>query len=523
MNWIRFSSFFSALLLLAVLAAWIFFLPLQFGGLTAYVIIDGKSMEPVYHMGDLVITRRETAYAVGDIVTYFNRDLKRNVIHRIVAIQAGAFTFKGDNNSWLDNDHPPFQNMVGKAWLHLPGVGIWLTRLQTPLGIAVLSVVIILIVLGLFLAGSRRLRARRKKLLSGLHPISFSTTFNPGDAVMRSVGRQLETLIFVLVILLGVSLFLGYSAFTKPESLTGPLTSEYVQVGRFIYQATAQDGVYDAGGPQTGDPIFLRTTCQVQVRFSYSLAGTGLTDPTGTFALRVESHDINGWVRSFPLIPVTAFAGSNALLQADFNPCEILASLRAAELKTGLSRPSYTLYLIPEIHFTSQSVSGPVAGSFQPRLVFYLDDYQMYVTREAPEVDPYAPYQVEKFSLLLDQPNLLQLPFVSIPVRLARILALVGLALSLGLGLFVTVRVLQEIQTDPSIGISLRYGTLIVDVNQISFDIRSRLIKVDAFEDIVKLAERNSTAIMHLHREKEHEFLVEGNSVVYSYRVPHRR
>src|SRR3972149_2376845 len=98
MNWIRFSSFFSAVLLMTILAALIFFLPIQFGGATAYVMIDGNSMEPVYHRGDLVIVRRETAYFVGDIVTYFNRDLKRNVIHRIVALQDGVFTIKGDNN-----------------------------------------------------------------------------------------------------------------------------------------------------------------------------------------------------------------------------------------------------------------------------------------------------------------------------------------------------------------------------------------------------------------------------------------
>jgi signal peptidase I len=523
MNWIRFSSFFSAILLLTVLAAWIAFLPIQFGGATAYVIIDGNSMEPVYHKGDLVIIRRQSAYFVGEIVTYYNRDLKKNVIHRIVALQDGVFTFKGDNNSWLDNDRPTVENIVGKAWLHFPNIGNWLILLQTPVGIAVLSGVTGLIVLGLFVSNDRRIRARRKKLLSGVRLVSFTFNFSQGNAAMRSIGRQLETLIFVLVIIVGVSLFLGVSSFTKPETLDVPLTSEYFQVGRFTYKAASQPDVYDAGGPKTGDPIFLKTACQVDLFFNYSLGGNVVTDVKGQISLRAESRDENGWVRSFPLAPVTAFSGSNALVQAVFNPCEILAVLREAEIKTELNRPSYTLLIIPEVAFTGIALGQPIEGSYSPKLTFYLDDYQAYVISETPEIDPYAPYQVEKVSFANNQPNLIQLPFFSISVRLARILSIVGLLLFLGLGSFVVVTVLREIQTDPSIGISLRYGTLIVDVGQISFNIRSREIEVASFDDIVKLAERNSTAIMHLHREKEHEFLVEGNSVVYRYRVPSRR
>jgi signal peptidase I len=524
MRQIKFSSFFAGFVLVAVLLTWIIFLPMQFGGATAYVIIDGNSMEPVYHQGDLVIVRRQAGYRVGEIVTYHNLDLDRNVIHRIVGLQDGRFVLQGDNNSWLDDDQPTPDRVIGKAWIHIPGLGKWLSKLQTPLGVTILAVIAGLIILSLFISRDRRIRARRDKYLSGSRLVSFSFDFPQGDAVMRNIGRQLETLVFVLVILLGLSLFLAFSSFTRPENLDSSSAIEYFQVGKFTYQASAREGIYDPGGPQTGDPVFLKAACQVTLNFNYSLIGTTISDVSGEISLRAETRDLNGWVRSFPLAAPVAFSDSNTLIQASFNPCEMMASLREIEASTQLSRPFYTLVIIPEVSFTGQSLGRPIEGTFSPELKFYLDDYQMYVlSSEFPGIDPYAPYLVGKMNFSNQQPNLVQLPFFSITVRLARILAIIGLVLSLGLGAFVTVLILREIQTDPSIGISLRYGTLIVDVNEISFDIRSRLIKVDAFEDIVKLAERNSTAIMHLRRKDEHEFLVEGNSVVYSYRVPHRR
>lgn len=523
MRQIKFSTFFLGFLLVTFSVAWILFLPIQFGGAAAYVIIDGNSMEPVYQTGDLVIVRREASYSVGDIVTYYNLDLKQNVIHRIVGIEADHYIFQGDHNAWLDDDQPTFDRLIGKAWLHLPGVGRWLSKLQTPVGITVLAVLALLIVLSLFFTNDRQMRARRAKMLSGSRLVSFSFDFPQGDAAMRKMGRQLEKLIFVFVVFLGVSLFLGLTAFTRPETLEGSSVVEYVQIGRFSYQAQAAPGVYDTSGPQTGDPVFLKAACQVDLNFVYSLAGQTFSGLEGEVALRAEIHDLNGWVRSYPLAPVTRFSTATATVQATLDPCQIISNLREIEALTGVSRPFYTLLIVPEVKFSGEALGRPITDAFAPELQFYLDDYQMYPVSEFPEVDAFAPYQVGQMSFSNRQANQIQLPFFALEVSLARWLALAGLLLSLGLGALLVFLTLRELQTDPSIGISLRYGTLIVDVTQVSFDLRAKEIMVASFEDIVKLAERNSTAILHLRRLNEHEFLVEGNSVVYRYRVPHRR
>ena len=66
------------------------------------VTTHGISMEPRFHTGDLAVVVPSTQYRVGDIVGYHSPLLHIVVLHRIVAEHAGLFTFKGDNNSFLD-------------------------------------------------------------------------------------------------------------------------------------------------------------------------------------------------------------------------------------------------------------------------------------------------------------------------------------------------------------------------------------------------------------------------------------
>jgi signal peptidase len=520
---IRYSSFFSGLLVTFVALIWIVFLPIQFGGVTAYVVVDGNSMEPTYHKGDLVILRRESAYAVGDIIAYFNTEINKHVIHRIIAKSGDKFTLKGDNNAWMDGEQPTIDSVIGKAWIYLPGLGDWLIQIQSPLGIAALSGLILFFVIGMYAARERNYRARIKKLFSGLRPTELSVKFSEGDATMKTIGRQLEILIFAFVILISASLILAVVSFSRDENQSETVDTEYVHIGLFSYSAQFQPGVYDPGSPTTGDPIFLKTTCQVNVNYVYQLGGTALSDAKGTISLRAETNDINGWTRTFPLAAEKSFVGTSAYVQAGLNPCEILTALREAETMTLLRRESYNLVLIPEVKITANAYGQPLENTFAPRLIFYLDDYQLYVLKESPEIDPLSPFRAEKQATATHIPNMIQLPGFAISVRLARILSVMGLLMSVGLGIFVAVSVSGSMKHDPSVAISLRYGTLLVNVDQASFDLRSREIIVASIEDIVKLAERNATAIMHLHREDTDEFLVEGNSVVYRYILPHRR
>ena len=95
-------------------AAWWLVAPPALGGSTSVVTVDGTSMLPSLQRDDLVALRRSRAYQVGDVVAYRSVLLNHVVLHRIVRIEHRQYTFKGDNNAFLDPEHPTEAQLVGR-------------------------------------------------------------------------------------------------------------------------------------------------------------------------------------------------------------------------------------------------------------------------------------------------------------------------------------------------------------------------------------------------------------------------
>ena len=132
------TSISSSFWLVLTVTIWVAFAPIQAGGQAAYIIVIGKSMEPNYHLGDMIIVRQDSHYKVGDIVAYKNMQLKNNVFHRIIGSESGRYTLKGDNNSWVDTYNPSADEVIGKLWIYLPGLGNIIQRIRTPLNMALI-------------------------------------------------------------------------------------------------------------------------------------------------------------------------------------------------------------------------------------------------------------------------------------------------------------------------------------------------------------------------------------------------
>ena len=129
------------LLPLLVLSGWFVTLrPAALGGPVQYVIIEGQSMEPTLHSGDLVVIRRQNEYAVGDIVSI--ETPIGPVMHRIVGGDGDeGFVSQGDNNGIADPWRPTTSEIVGKLWLRFPGGAHfqWAARLTLGLGLVALG------------------------------------------------------------------------------------------------------------------------------------------------------------------------------------------------------------------------------------------------------------------------------------------------------------------------------------------------------------------------------------------------
>ena len=107
--------------------------PTVFGFATAAVATG--SMAPAIDAGDLIVTRAQKSYAVGDIVTYLAPD-GTSTTHRIVAVSGETYTMQGDANNAPDPSVSA-DAIVGKVVCALPGLGAAVTFLQSPAGLCI--------------------------------------------------------------------------------------------------------------------------------------------------------------------------------------------------------------------------------------------------------------------------------------------------------------------------------------------------------------------------------------------------
>jgi signal peptidase len=112
--------------------------PQSMHGSLAYISVDGHSMDGTYVNGDLIVVRRQVAYAVGDIVTYRipqgEFGAGANVIHRITGGNGETgFTTQGDNKPLPDPWHPRTGDVLGRSALRVPGGAHYFLQLSQPI------------------------------------------------------------------------------------------------------------------------------------------------------------------------------------------------------------------------------------------------------------------------------------------------------------------------------------------------------------------------------------------------------
>ena len=96
-----------------VLNWWIFLAPSSVGGPLTLAIGKGKSMEPLLLDGDLLISREQNTYQIGDLILYIRN--KGLVIHRIESGNSSTgWKTKGDNKSVEDPWLVTSDQIVGK-------------------------------------------------------------------------------------------------------------------------------------------------------------------------------------------------------------------------------------------------------------------------------------------------------------------------------------------------------------------------------------------------------------------------
>lgn len=132
----------------------------KFFGFSPLIVLSG-SMEPAINPGDVVVIREQPVdkYKPGDVVTYLEGNTAYT--HRIISVENGVFTLKGDSNNVAD-EFLTADRFEGKVILRIPKAGLAIVFFKKPAGMALLVLLLVLVVYGGELFQKARAVVQRK-------------------------------------------------------------------------------------------------------------------------------------------------------------------------------------------------------------------------------------------------------------------------------------------------------------------------------------------------------------------------
>jgi signal peptidase len=502
-------SFLSALILVLMAALWFTFAPVQFGGQASYVMIAGASMEPSLHYGDLVIGHEEQTYNVGDVVTYRHPTIGP-VIHRIVERAGDTFTFKGDNNDWIDSYKPTSSEIIGKSWIHIPGVANIILKLRSSIGIILLSFAIGFMVLLTFsrnsLFGEEQTGKDELMVTKRSRPLNLS-------------GFLEGTLFALFAVLLG-SILLGIFAFTNPLTQPVPADIPYDHRGAFSYEGFGSPGVYDQGKIESGDAIFHALTHELDLTVIYQLSTPETKNLEGSYHILLEISEPNGWRRQIELAPVTEFKGESFSTEVTINLGYILTLIERLKTNTAFTRQVFNVDIVSEVNIQGHLGDQAFEDTFVPRLSFLLDDVQLYLGGNSPFgelTDPLNPVQSGFLPRQQQIPATLNILGLKPTVQTARWIAGVAFGVSL-LGITaILYPFLRASMQSPSEKIRIQFNEVLLDIRELPVKATNDDIEVDRFEDLAKLAEKTGSMIFHHVEANQHTYLLQDGDSTYRF------
>lgn len=504
------NAFLASLTLILILGAWTSFAPIQFGGQASYVVVAGASMEPSLQRGDLVIAKQSSRYELGDIITYQHPQVGP-VIHRVIDKDGGRYVVKGDNNDWIDAYHPHSSEVYGKAWLHLPNAGQYISRLRQPGWMALIS-----IALGLMIMTTILKDKESKSRWVAVDQLPWENW----EGWLNGLTKHFETLFFLLSAIGLLSLLLAGLSFTRPTRVYVPEEIPFQHRGSFDYSAYVPAGIYDSKQIQSGEPVFLELTDRVRFQFRYQLAAEDFSTIAGTQRLLAEVSDINGWKRTIELQPSQTFTGPSFHSQGYLEFSQVQSILAELEEVTGLNRPHYILSVFPEIKVSGVLSNTEFADLYSPRLEFLLDEVQLQMVRSGSPLEDSNPLQASELGIVERQtlvPNTISIFSFEFPVLNMRWFAGVGLLLTLlgGFGLAYLAKQAQ-VQGEPA-EIHLKLNNKLVSIEDGNLDKSARVVQVTSIEDLAKLADRRDQMILHEIRGTVHHYYLDDGEVTYHF------
>ncbi|MEY2426972.1 MAG: hypothetical protein QOI61_2544 [Actinomycetota bacterium] len=475
---------------------WLALAPTALGGSSTYVTTYGISMEPVLHKGDLAIVRAQPSYHVGDVVAYNSESLHTIVLHRIIGRDGDRFVFKGDNNSWVDTDHPAASALIGKMEMTLPGVGTHVQRVASPTGIGMLAGVAVL-------PATMKKRGRRRDDKSEAPKPDRRRSAN------APVWRHLEPRLLVAT---AAAVGLLLLAFTKAPTTHTTSDLPFDDRAEFSYTGAAPGGqaVYQAEAVSSGQPIFFNLVHSIDLGFANNVSSVVPLVAKGNVTLTAELSDVDGWTYPLQLAAPVQFEGNEARVAGALNLDDVRATIANMEAATGAKRESYTLAVRGTVDREVTRGDTAVAGAFATNLEFKLDATEMHLA--TPGGAALTPSQGGLISIPRDVENTLDVLGQSFSIAAVRAVALAFILLVVG---FWVDMLLRARRADEASLIERRYRNYLLPVR--SSELSSEVvIDVDSITALARIADHTGAPMLHGQAGAYH--VVDGTRV-YRYRV----
>jgi hypothetical protein len=453
-------------------------------------------MEPGFHTGDLAVVRPARDYRVGDVVAYNSGLMHTVVMHRIVAIENGYYTFKGDNNSWLDPEQPTRNDLIGALTARIPEGGAWLSRAASPpvLGLAAL----VILASGGTAVTTRHRRKRRRAALS-----RHTSTRPAQHQILGSLPSSLRisTAFGAVLSIMGVAL--GVLAWSGP--VEEPAISHVKTGTRMDFSYTADVGqspAYDGTTANSPDPVFRKLTNTVDVHFTYH-------GEPGTVTVKADLSAPGGWHSSIPLTGPETFSGPGYEGKITLDLKTLDAKAQAASAVTGLPAGPLSIVLTPQVKTSTGT-------EFQPGLKLNLTPLQLALAGAPDTLTITDDTTTEQ---TVTAPRMLGVNGVSITATVARFVSTVLLAAALVIGAIIVIFARRTAPADEGTAIRRRYAALLVRVHPMLAPQGRPVIDVTTFSTLAKLAERYGLLVLHWARSGVETFVVQDENITYRYRA----
>jgi signal peptidase I len=509
---------------------WVFFAPTQVGGMASYAIVAGSSMEPNFHIGDLVIAHKGSTYQVGDAVVYRNFELQGFVFHRIIAENMGLYILQGDNNSWTDTHQPSKEEVIGKLWFHIPRGGLAIQKIRNPWVMALIAAIVGLVFASsLFnnkLESSKHMNTKtfqewfvstKQKTQGWIAQIRGPETQTPSAP---HPGGMLEGVFIALGLVLLFSLLIGIISFSRPTFRIAQHEAQYQHLGIFSYLASAPQGVYDSNTISSGDPIFPRLTCTVDVNLQYTLIAQQAANITGTYQLTaVIREQVSGWQRKLPLQEENAFTGTTFGTTAKLDLCAMEALTKSMEQTTETHSGSYILLVVPNVRVNGELAGQTVESRFDSGLTFLFDGLRFYLVQDEEAGNPLSFTEAETSNEERSEVNTMTFLGKQIPVPTLRWIALIGAIVSLSGLVFLGLKLQAISRIDQGQFLRLKYDSLMVDVQNLESPGSDDCVDVISMDALAKLAERFNAVILHQIQGHLHRYSVQAGGTTYRFEI----